>query len=227
MARLNKLMKFAEMRSFSNVFQNFDPIDPKLIGAFNKEIDLKGKWNEKHFKNNKPIVLELACGRGEYCLGLAKLFPEKNFIGVDIKGARLWRGATNAIEEKLENIAFLRTRIEQLDLFFGENEVSEIWITFPDPFEGKESRRLTANRFLDMYSKIIKEDALVQLKTDAISLYEYTQETLASRPDIKVLIDDPDIYRKEVSLALDIKTYYERMHLSKGKKITYIQFKYI
>lgn len=220
-------MKFAEMRSFSNVFQNFDPTNPKLIGAFDKEIDLKGKWNELHFKNNRPIVLELACGRGEYCLGLAKLFPEKNFIGVDIKGARLWRGATNAREEKLENIAFLRTRIEQMDLFFGENEISEIWITFPDPFEGKESRRLTAKRFLDMYKTIIKKDAIVQLKTDAISLYEFTQETLASRPDIKVIVDEPDIYKQEVSPALDIKTYYERMHLAKGKKITYIQFKYI
>ena len=222
MARLNKLMKFAEMRSFSNVFQNFDPQNPKLIGAMDKEIDLKGKWNELHFKNDNPLVLELACGRGEYCLGLAELFPNKNFIGVDIKGARIWRGATNAREANLNNIAFLRTRIEQLELFFGENEVSEIWITFPDPFEGKENRRLTANRFLDQYKKIVGENAIIQLKTDAISLYEYTQEVLDSREDIKVLVDDNDIYRQEVSPQLNIKTYYERMHLAKGKKITYI-----
>lgn len=220
-------MKFAEMRSFSNVFQNFDPTEPKLVGAFDKEIDLKGKWNELHFKNNGPIVLELACGRGEYSLGLSKLYPKKNFVGVDIKGARLWRGATNAREEKLDNIAFLRTRIEQLDLFFGVDEVSEIWITFPDPFVAKESRRLTANRFLDMYKKIIKENGVVQLKTDAKTLYEFTKETLEERSDIEVLVDNHDIYREEVSPSLDIKTYYERMHLSKGKKITYIQFKYI
>ena len=227
MGRLNKLMKFAEMRTFSNVFQNFDPTNPKLVGAFDKEIDLKGKWNELHFKNNKPIVLELACGRGEYCLGLADLYPEKNFIGVDIKGARLWRGAVNAQERNLENIAFLRTRIEQLDLFFGENEISEIWITFPDPFEGKESRRLTANKFLDKYKEIVSKNAIIQLKTDAISLYEFTQETLQSRSDIKILVDENDIYKQEVSPALSIKTYYERMHLAKGKKITYIKFLYI
>ena len=220
-------MKFAEMRSFPNVFQNFDPKHPKLLGALDREIDLKGKWNELHFKNNKPIVLELACGRGEYCLGLAKLFPDKNFIGVDIKGARIWRGATNALEEKLENIAFLRTRIEQIELFFGKEEVSEIWITFPDPFVGKESRRLTANKFLDKYKTFLKKNAIVQLKTDAISLYEYTQEILGERPDVKVLVDDNDIYKSEVSPSLSIKTYYERMHLAAGKKITYLQFVFI
>ena len=227
MARLNKLMKFAEMRTFSNVFQNFDPTNPRLLGAFDTEIDLKGKWSEKHFKNNKPLVLELACGRGEYCLGLAEIYPDKNFIGVDIKGARLWRGATNAREKNLENIAFLRTRIEQLELFFGENEVSEIWITFPDPFEGKENRRLTANKFLDVYKKLVSANASIQLKTDAISLYEYTQEVLSNRSDIKVLVDDNDIYKQEVSADLSIKTYYERMHLAMGKKITYIKFMFI
>ena len=220
-------MKFAEMRTFSNVFQNFDPQDPKLLGAMDKEIDLKGNWNKLHFKNNAPVVLELACGRGEYSLGLAKLFPEKNFIGVDIKGARIWRGAVNAQNDHLNNIAFLRTRIEQIELFFGENEVNEIWITFPDPFLGKENRRLTANNFLDKYKKILSPGAKMQLKTDSQELYEFTQEVLESRADIKVLIDNPDIYKTEVDPTLEIKTYYEKMHLAKGKKITYIQFIFI
>lgn len=227
MARLNKLMKFAEMRAFSNVFQNFDPQDPKLIGAMDKEIDLKGKWNELHFKNNAPIVLELACGRGEYSLGLAKIFPEKNFIGVDIKGARIWRGAVNAQNDKLDNIAFLRTRIEQIELFFGKDEVDEIWITFPDPFLGKINRRLTANIFLDKYKQILSDNGKIHLKTDSIELYEFTQEVLESRSDIKVLINNPDIYKSEVDPTLEIKTYYERMHLENGKKITYTQFIFI
>ena len=220
-------MKFAEMRTFSNVFQNFDPRDPKLIGAMDQEIDLKGKWNALHFKNNAPLVLELACGRGEYSLGLAKLFPQKNFIGVDIKGARIWRGAVNAQSEKLDNIAFLRTRIEQLELFFGEEEVDEIWITFPDPFLGKENRRLTANNFLDKYKKIISAEAKINLKTDSRELYEFTQEVLENRSDVMVLIDNPDIYQSEVNATLDIKTYYEKKHLAQGKKITYIQFVFI
>ena len=220
-------MKFAEMRTFSNVFQNYDPRNPKLVGAMDKEIDLKGKWNELHFKNNKPIVLELACGRGEYSLGLAKLFPDKNYIGVDIKGARLWRGAVNAQEAQLDNIAFLRTRIEQLDLFFGSNEVNEIWITFPDPFLGKENRRLTANGFLEKYKNIVTKDAKIQLKTDSRELYDFTKEVLESRTDIKLLIDNPDIYQTEVNPSLNIKTYYEKMHLAKGKKITFIQFVFI
>ncbi len=227
MARLNKLMKFAEMRSFSNVFQNFDPREPKLIGANNREIDLKGNWNKLHFHNNNPIVLELACGRGEYSLGLAKLYPGKNFIGVDIKGARIWRGATNAKEENLHNVAFLRTRIEQVDLFFGPEEVSEIWITFPDPFLGKESRRLTTNKFLDKYKQFVSKGALLQLKTDSIDLYEYTREVLASRKDVQILVDNADIYKGEVNEQLAIKTYYERKHLAEGKKITYIQFVFI
>lgn len=220
-------MKFAEMRTFSNVFQNFDPRDPKLVGAMDKEIDLKGKWNELHFKNNNPIVLELACGRGEYSLGLAKLFPNKNYIGVDIKGARLWRGAVNAQEDQLDNIAFLRTRIEQLELFFESKEISEIWITFPDPFLGKENRRLTANVFLDKYKKILAANAKLQLKTDSRELYEFTKEVLESRSDVKVLIKNPDIYKSEVDPTLEIKTYYEKMHLAKGKKITFTQFVFI
>ncbi|MCL4121913.1 UNVERIFIED_CONTAM: hypothetical protein GTU68_030932 [Idotea baltica] len=192
-----------------------------------KEIDLKGSWNELHFKNNAPIVLELACGRGEYSLGLAKLYPSKNFIGVDIKGARIWRGAVNAQNDKLDNIAFLRTRIEQLELFFGNNEVDEIWITFPDPFLGKENRRLTANSFLNKYKNILASNAIMHLKTDSQELYRYTKEVLENRPDIKILVNNPDIYSTVVDPTLEIKTYYEKMHLAKGKKITYLQFTFI
>lgn len=215
------------MRTFSNVFQNYDPRDPKIIGAMDQEIDIKGNWNKLHFKNNAPIVLELACGRGEYSLGLAKLFPEKNFIGVDIKGARIWRGAVNAQNDKLDNIAFLRTRIEQIDLFFAKDEVDEIWITFPDPFLGKINRRLTANIFLDKYKTFLAPNAKIQLKTDSIELYKFTHEVLESRKDVKILINNPDIYQSEVDPVLEIKTYYEKMHLAKGKKITYTKFVFI
>jgi len=144
-----------------------------------------------------------------------------------IKGARIWRGAVNAQSDKLDNIAFLRTRIEQLELFFGEAEVDEIWITFPDPFLGKESRRLTANNFLEKYKKILAPGAKVNLKTDSRELYDFTREVLENRSDVEVLIDNPDIYKAAVDPTLEIKTYYEKMHLAKGKKITYLQFIYI
>ncbi len=227
MAKRNKLMKFAEMRSFQNVFQNFDPKVPILITANDKEIDLKGQWCKLHFDNDHPLVLELACGRGEYSLGLARIYPDKNFLGVDIKGARIWKGANIALNEEIKNVAFLRTRIEILNKFIDEKEVDEIWITFPDPFVAKENRRLTSPRFLDMYKTLLKDDGVVHLKTDAISLYEYSLEVLGKREDIKIEVSDPDIYSHEVSDELVIKTYYERMHLDKGKKITYLRFKYL
>ncbi len=224
MARRNKLMKFAEMRSFPNVYQNFDPKDPKLLGINDEYFQLKGQWAEKHFKNNNPITLELGCGRGEYSLALAQMYPERNFIGVDIKGARIWKGATIATEKGLSNIAFLRTKIEQIDLFFGPNEVEEIWITFPDPFVAKENRRMTAHSFLDRYKKFLKQGHTVNLKTDAISLYEFTKEVLADRKDVEIQEDNSDIYAGEVSEILNVKTYYEKIWLAEGKKITYLRF---
>ena len=224
MARRNKLMKFAEMRSFPNVYQNFDPKDPKLLGLNDEYYQLKGNWSKQHFENDHPITLELGCGRGEYSLALAKMFPERNFIGVDIKGARIWKGATIAMENGLNNIAFLRTKIEQIQLFFDTNEVDEIWITFPDPFTAKENRRLTAPVFLDRYRQFLKQGHAVHLKTDAISLYDYTKEILAERSDITIEEDNPDIYVKEVSEILNVKTYYEKMWLAEGKKITYLRF---
>ena len=134
MSKRNKLQKFAEVLSFSNVFENFSHSDPHLVGQNAERVDLKGKWQSDHFKNSNPVTLELACGKGHYTLGLARMYPERNFIGVDIKGARIWRGAHDALEEGLSNVAFLRTRIEQIAAFFEPHEVAEIWITFPDPF---------------------------------------------------------------------------------------------
>ena len=141
MGKKNKLKKFADLLSYPNVYENYDPKFPALLKNKDTEADLKGRWASDHFHNNHPIILELACGRGEYTEALAEAYPECNFIGVDVKGARIWQGATSALEKKLFNAAFLRTRIEQISLFFGENEINEIWITFPDPFlrESKEN----------------------------------------------------------------------------------------
>lgn len=226
MSRRNKLLKFSELQTFANVYENFDMKVAELSGI-NGNVDLHGKWNELHFKNDHPITLELACGRGEYTLDLARKYPNRNFIGVDIKGARIWQGAKIGLEEKLDNAAFLRTKIELITPFFSEGEIDEIWITFPDPFlkESKANRRLTAPSFLNIYRKILKDGGIVQLKTDDPTLYEFTQETLAEDPKVKVLYDNPDIYSAPLEFeALETKTYYEKMHLKKGRKIRYIRF---
>lgn len=228
MSRKNKLQKFAELLTFPNVYENFDVKNPQLIGLNGAPVELKGKWAAKHFKNDHPIVLELACGRGEYSLGLARRFPQYNFIGVDIKGARIWKGARIALEEQLENVAFLRTRIEQISLFFAPAEVSEIWITFPDPFlrKSKANRRLTAPTFLNQYRKILQKDGVVHLKTDEPNLYEFTLEVLQGAEDVSVLYQDDDIYATPLPFPeLELKTYYERMHLQEGKSIKYVRFK--
>ncbi len=228
MSRRNKLQKFAEVLSFPNVYENFDASNPALAGENGVPVDLKGKWKEVHFKNNHPLTLELACGKGDYAIGLAQRFPERNFIGVDIKGARIWRGAKTALEAGLHNVAFLRTRIEQLSLFFDGNEVDEIWITFPDPFlrKGKENRRLTSANFLNQYPKLLKKGGLVHLKTDDPTLYEYTLEVLAEQKNYTLLYHDDDIYAKPLPMPeLEIKTFYEKQHLAAGKTIKYIRFR--
>ena len=228
MSRRNKLQKFAELLTFPNVYENFDTKHPQLVGVNGAPVDLKGKWAELHFKNDHPIVLELACGRGEYTLGLARQYPQLNFIGVDIKGARIWKGARIALEEKLENVAFLRTRIEQISLFFAAEEISEIWITFPDPFlrKSKANRRLTAPGFLREYRKILKKDGLVHLKTDEPNLFEFTMEVLEQDGNVDLLYQDNDIYAKPLPFPeLELKTYYEKMHLADGKTIKYVRFK--
>ncbi len=227
MSRRNKLEKFAELLTFPNVYENFDPQDPKLIGQHGEEAALKGQWSAAHFLNQHPLTLELACGRGEYTLALARHYPDRNFVGLDIKGARIWKGARTALEEELNNAAFLRTRIEQVSLFFAAGEVSEIWITFPDPFlrKSKANRRLTSPRFLAQYRQILRSEGLVHLKTDEPNLYEYTLEVLNSDPQARILYCDDDIYARPLPIPeLAFKTYYEQMHLAEGKTIKYIQF---
>lgn len=227
MSKRNKLQKFAELRAFPNVYENFDADQPQLNDPEGKPIDLKGKWATQHFENEHPITLELACGRGEYSLGLARMYPERNFIGVDVKGARIWKGAGIALQENLKNVAFLRTRIEQITHFFDMEEISEIWITFPDPFlnNSKANRRLTAPYFLNEYQKILKKEGFIHLKTDEPNLYKFTLETLQSMPSTTLLYHDADIYAHELPFPeLALKTHYERMHLHEGKTIKYIQF---
>ncbi|MEM8908779.1 MAG: tRNA (guanosine(46)-N7)-methyltransferase TrmB [Bacteroidota bacterium] len=227
MSRKNKLQKFADLLQFPNVYENYDAKRPQLVGVNGEPVALKGQWNAQHFKNDHPIVLELACGRGEYSLGLARHYPQHNFIGLDIKGARIWKGASIALEEGLNNVAFLRTRIEQVELFFAPQEVSEIWITFPDPFlrKSKANRRLTAPPFLERYRKILKPKGLVHLKTDEPNLYAFTLEILEADPQVEILYQHSDIYAQPLPFdELNIKTYYERMHLAEGKQIKYIRF---
>lgn len=227
MSRRNKLQKFAEVLSFPNVYENFDAKNPVLTSTGGREVNLKGKWAQQHFENDKPITLELACGKGDYTLGLARLFPERNFIGVDVKGARIWRGAKTALEENLSNAAFLRTRIELITHFFEKGEVAEIWITFPDPFlrKGKANRRLTSQLFLEQYKKILKANGLVHLKTDEPNFYEFTLEVLSENNDYTLLYNDDDIYAKELTMPeLELKTFYEKQHLAAGKTIKYIRF---
>lgn len=225
MGRKNKLKRFAEVASFPNVYE-IDPAQESFIS--NQEglsKDLRGLWASRHFQNTNPVILELACGKGDYTVALAKDHPENNYIGVDIKGARMWKGARTALESSMNNVAFLRTRIEFIDRFFSPAEVSEIWITFPDPFEGKITRRLTSAPFLDRYRRILKEGGIIHLKTDSWLLYEFTLEVIHSDPGCKVLYANPDIYSLPLDFPeLEHKTYYEIKHLADGRKIKYIKF---
>ncbi len=227
MSTRNKLQKFAELLSFPNAFENFDPNNKILIGENGEEVNILNGWNKFYFKNKNPIVLELACGRGEYSLELARRNKDINYIGVDIKGARIWKGAKIAIEENIDNIAFLRTRIEQISDYFNKSEVDEIWITFPDPFlkKSKSNRRLTSPFFLDKYRNILKESGIVNLKTDSPELYEFTMEILNNDERCKILYQNEDIYKSPLEFSeLDIKTYYEKKHLEDNRKIKYVRF---
>ena len=228
MAKRNKLQKFAEVLSFPNVYENFDPRRPELVGVNGEPVDLKGHWNERHFQRAAPITLELACGGGEYALALGRLYPDRHFIGVDIKGARIWKGARVALAEGLDNVAFLRTRIEQLAYFFGRNEIDEIWITFPDPFlrKSKANRRLTAAPFLDRYKQVLRPGGTVHLKTDERRLYDFTLEVLEQRTDVTVEVATPDLYQDlPLTEELGVKTYYENLHIAPGDTITYVRFR--
>ncbi|MCF8238520.1 MAG: tRNA (guanosine(46)-N7)-methyltransferase TrmB [Saprospiraceae bacterium] len=227
MARRNKLDKFADLDRFDNVYQNFDAKRPALTGPNGQSPDLRGKWASDHYGNDCPLTVELACGRGEYSLALGRQFPDRNFLGIDIKGARIWQGARIALRERLTNIAFLRTRIEMLDAFFAPGEISEIWITFPDPFprDGKENRRLTSPHFLHVYRPLLASGGVIHLKTDDPGLYAYTLESLEQTPFAHLLGHWDDIYSGELPTPeLAFKTYYEGMHLEAGKTIKYVRF---
>ncbi len=213
----NKLAKFADMATYENVFQvAFDTLKQEGF-------PLKGKWNT-YFHNNNPIVLELGCGKGEYTVGLARKFPEKNFIGIDIKGARMWRGATQALEEKLDNVAFIRTNIDFIRYFFAENEVSEIWITFPDPQMKKVNKRLTGTHFMEKYSKIIRDKGIIHLKTDSNFLFTYTRAMIVENK-LDVLFETDDLYHSDLQDdILEIQTFYEQQWLERGLSIKFIKF---
>lgn len=214
----NKLARFAENETFSNLFQHSDYQNSET------PFPLKGKWGERYFKNDHPIVLELGCGKGEYTIALSERFPEKNFIGIDRKGARLWRGAKTAIEEQKSNVAFLRIGIDNIASYFAENEIAEIWITFPDPQPKKIRRRLTSPIFIKRYEAILKQDGSINLKTDSRMLYEYTLQT-AKEINWQILEDVEDVYHSDCSpLLTEIQTFYEKMWLAEGKIISYIKF---
>jgi tRNA (guanine-N7-)-methyltransferase len=217
----NKLKRFAENERFQNVIQ---PGRDAILGG---DFELKGQW-DTFFGNENPIVLELGCGKGEYSLGLARLYPDKNFIGIDIKGARFWRGAKTALEEGLPNVAFLRCQIELIDQLFAENEVSEIWITFPDPqIKYKRTKhRLTNRSFLDKYKVILKDQGLIHLKTDSEFMHGYTLGLLHGMGQ-EVLYANHHVYRNEGSPeeVTGIQTFYEQQYLEAGKPITYIKFR--
>lgn len=220
MGSKNKLKRFAENASFANVIQ---PTREEVVNGFAH----KGKW-QAYFKNDNPIVLELGCGKGEYTVGLAARYPDKNFIGIDIKGARFWRGAKTAIEEGLHNVAFLRSQIELIDLLFDAAEVAEIWITFPDPqIKYKRTKhRLTNQAFLERYKKILSHNGILHLKTDSEFMHGYTLGLLHGL-GYQVNYANHDVYKNEGSPqeVLAIQTFYEKQYLEKGKPITYIQFR--
>ena len=193
---------------------------------------MKGKWNKEFFHNDHPLVLELGCGRGEYTVGLGRLYPDRNFIGVDIKGARMWTGATQSLKDKMENVAFLRTQIEYIDRFFAEDEVEEIWLTFSDPQMKHVRKRLTSTWFLERYRHFMKDGGIVHLKTDSHFLYTYTHE-LVKKNNLEVLVDTDDLYHSELAAnpeseaarILSIRTYYEQQWLDRGLNIKYLKFR--
>ena len=239
----NKFAKWQELGSFPNVIQ------PETTEIKGKDHPIKGKWRSDIFKNNNPVILELGCGKGEYTTGLAEMFPNNNFIGVDIKGSRMWRGAKTSNERQLTNAAFLRTRIEFIDRFFIADEVDEIWITFPDPHSGARNanKRLTSPWYLNKYVAFLKNNGIVHLKTDNVELFRYTRSVIKGN-NLEELVASDDLYSTELkhddvitgvsgSLSLpnehslfihnilSIKTFYEKQFLAKGMKITYVAFR--
>lgn len=223
MGSKNKLKRFKENETFSNVIQ------PTREEIFNNAHKLKGNWRKDFFKNDNPIVLELGCGKGEYSINLARINPDTNFLGIDIKGARFWRGAKTALEENISNVGFLRMQIELIDHLFAENEVDEIWITFPDPqIKYKRTKhRLTNVEFLEKYKRILKSDGIMHLKTDSEFMHGYTLGLLHGLEE-NIEYAHHDVYGNDQSPkeVTQIQTFYESQYLEKDKKITYIRFKF-
>jgi len=218
-----KLAKFADMETYENVFQY-----PYSV-VEHVPFDMQGHWHEQYFHNDNPIVLELGCGKGEYTVGLAKMFPDVNFIGVDIKGARMWTGATQALQEGLKNVAFLRTNIEVIDRFFSQGEVSEIWLTFSDPQMKNPRKRLTSTWFLNRYRHFLVDGGTIHLKTDSNFLFTYTT-LMVERNQLPVDFRTVDLYHDELSTAnvepatLSVQTYYESMWIARGLNIKYMRW---
>lgn len=216
----NKLKKFADNETFQNLIQ-----EPRA-DLLKNGLSLKGKWRQSYFKNENPIVLELGCGKGEYSIALGEKFPEKNFIGVDIKGARMWRGAKTATDNSMGNVAFLRTHIEQLDRCFDKGEVSELWITFPDPQikYRRRKKRLTSPFMFELYQKVLSKDATLHLKTDSEFLYGYTMGIIEGYGH-QLLDSSYDIdHQKPDDHLLKVRTHYEELFRKEGKPITYLKF---
>ena len=212
----DKLRRFAEVSTFSNVVQ-LDAGKP-----------FKGKWASEFFKNNNPVVLELACGKGEYTVNLGRIFPDKNFIGIDYKGNRIWRGAKTALEDGVSNVGFLRIQIETILDYFADEEIDEIWITFPDPQPqiSREKKRLTSPRFLEKYKQILKHEGPINLKTDNDELHAYTSEKIGEL-GLKLFVKTEDLYNSEhADEVLSIKTYYEKKYLQDNKNINYLKFSF-
>ena len=216
----NKLARWTELGSYDNVIQ------PEIEDVSGKDHPIKGRWNQDLFKNGNPITLELGCGKGEYTVGLANNFPHDNFIGIDIKGARMWRGAKTSNEQKLPNVAFLRTRIEFINSFFSSDEVDEIWITFPDPHPGgrNSNKRLTSPWFLNSYRIFLKDKGLIHLKTDNKEIYDFTCKVL-SHNNVETIISTNDLYTEKIDNILSIRTHYEKIFLDAGLKINYLSFR--
>lgn len=215
----NKLAKFSEMETIDLVFQY------PFARLQSEGFPLRGRWHSDFFHNDNPIVLELGCGKGEYTVGLAARYPDANFIGIDIKGARMWKGATKARDNGMDNVAFIRTHIELLDRFFAPGEVDEIWITFPDPQMKKTRKRLTSTRFMELYRRVLKPGGIIHLKTDSPFLYTYTHAMVTAN-SLETLVDTADLYHSDVaSDILSIKTFYEQQWLDRGLTIKYISWK--
>jgi tRNA (guanine-N7-)-methyltransferase len=218
----NKLKRFKENETFQNVFQ---PTREEVVAGSFK---WKGKWNSDFFQNNNPLIIELGCGKGEYTTGLAERYSDKNFVGIDIKGARFWRGAKTASEKGMKNAAFVRTQIELINFIFAENEVDEIWITFPDPqIKYKRTKhRMTNSEFLKLYKKILKPAGVVNLKTDSEFMHGYTLGLLHGEGH-EVMYSNHNVYKNEgaPSEVTEIQTFYENQYLEQNKAITYIRFK--